>query len=60
MQYDVQYYNNHTALWTTLHTFDTLAPAHAEFERRVETEHDPEITYRIVQTEIVNIIIRQS
>ena len=58
--YEVQYYNTHTALWTTVHQFDTLAPAVAEFERRVETEHDPEVSYRLLQTEIVNMILRQS
>jgi hypothetical protein len=60
MQYDVQYYNRHTALWTTVSTFDALAPAIAEFDRQVDEEHDPEIRYRVIQTETVNTIVRQS
>jgi hypothetical protein len=60
MRYDVQFYDRHTALWTTLHTFDTLAPAIAEFEHQVDGEHDPAISYRIIQIEIVKTILRQS
>lgn len=60
MSYVVQVYNRTSALWTTLHTFEGREAALACFDRLVERETDYEVSYRVLSTEVVNLILRQS
>lgn len=56
--YAVQYSRRDTACWNTLASYEAYADAMRSFERLVETEHDPEMMYRVLRTEVVNMVRR--